>query len=342
MKEKTVIRTLAALLLLPLFLSCDPHEEGPARTGSLSLSFATGPLTRAGNGNAADGGGIATVSGNPDAPDVVVFLFHQSNPSYHYRFEPTGTTDGECTFLSDTQTTIEFLEIPQGTYSVYAVANTEGLWPIVGSPAWSSITTEEALKDLVFTALSSGTVPAISHSRMPLSAVGTVTVTANHRGVVSLNLLRCLSKVSVSLVNQTDDALTLSDLDISLLNMCPDRGYLFAHSPDAPEGTTYGDITLATGDSGTMTNPGDSLVRASLVFPGQLTSPKCNLDFTVDTTPESFHDLPVQNYRAEDIPALVRNQHLHIQIRVSKGKMVSFNFMVGEWGDEPVESVSFD
>lgn len=338
MRIKGVIGPLAALLLAAT-LSCTQRER-VGGCGSVALTFSTGLDTKAstpGDGTVADGGGIF-IAGN--APDVVVYLFNSSGG--RVGIYPTDGDDAECILSTSTSATIEFLEIPEGTYSVYAVANTQGLWAMDGFTSWASISTESALNDLVFTPLASGIVPVVT-DRLPLSAKGTVSVSADQRGEVSLELLRCTGKVSVELLNQTNETLEFSNLSITLKNMCASTGYLFAHTPDKPGASTTSDIAILSGASCSVesaTSRRDSVY----VFPQIVSSPArflCDVSFTLDDVDESFTDLPVQNYRAEDIISIARNEHLKITIRIGRGKMVSFNFAVGEW-EELFEDVSFD
>ena len=82
------------------------------------------------------------------------------------------------------------------------------------------------------------------------------------------------------------------------------------------------------------------------VFPSNGPYTIC-LQFTLNKGEENqktytYNGLPITDWRAQDIPALGRNQHLIVTTRVSRGLTVSFNFKVVTWEDEHSASVTFD
>lgn len=355
MKRLRNVIWLSAALLLSGVFSCTTQEEMPETgVGSVAITFSTGLQTRAvtpGDGAVADGGGIyVDGSGNPD---IHVFIFDGSDniaARYLAADATFNSVPAGCFSYTATTATILFTDMPQGDYSVYAVANTEGTGKWL-SVDWTSIATVSDLENIVFPALALGTAPVMTSGRLPLSASGTLSVSSRHTGEVNLEMLRCTGKVSVQLIDQTDNGLSISNLSVTLHGINATKGYLFAHSPDTPAGTEYGDISIsdATGTDERVIFTNKLAEYPNYVFPQANGPYTCDISFTVHTTEagtpvtsdKSFTGLPVQNFRAENIMSIARNQHLIVQIRISEGHMVSFNFIVGDWTNLN-ESVEFD
>ena len=355
MRLRNAIWLSAALLLSGIF-SCSRQEEMPATAGgSVAITFSTGLQTKAapGDGVVADGGGIY-VDGS-GTPDIHVFIF-DGNDDIVARYLSADATfnsiPAECFSHTSTTATILFTDVPAGDYSVYAVANTEGTGNWLGDMDWTSIDEVSDLESIVFPALALGTAPTMDSGRLPLSAKGTLNVSSRHTGEVNLEMLRCTGKITVQLIDQTDNGLSMSNLSVTLSGMNATKGYLFAHDPEAPAGIGYGDISISDATS----DPSDRVTFTSgvaeyptYVFPQANGPYTCDISFDVHydeggtpvTYSKSFSDLPIQNFRAENIMSIARNQHLIIQIRISEGHMVSFNFIVGGW-TELEESVEFD
>lgn len=336
---------LSAVLLLSGIFSCTKQEEIPsAAGGEVAITFSTAPQTKAttpGDGVAADGGGIY-VDGS-DNPDLHVFLFNTSDGSLAARYpDPLSGVPASCATHTATTATLLFKDVPEGSYTVYAVANTEGsgAWGMSGFSAWTAISNASDLEALTFTPLSAGAHPVVT-DRLPLSAKGNLSVSSRHTGEVSLELLRCVGKVTLELLDQTDNGLSLTNLSVTLHNMSATTGYLIPHDPDQPAGAGYGNITI--GDpSVTFTDKKASY--PTLVFPQAEDEHRCyscDISFESGGVSKSFTGLPIQNYRAENVASLLRNQNLVIQIRISEKPTVSFNFQFGDWTHLD-ESVTFD
>lgn len=324
--------------------------------GVVTFHFATGALqTRAnapGDGEVADGGGIYASGGEPD----LVILIAASDHSIVKRYCGTDpTSDGELQSLTDTEASIafDFSTHPAGDYKVYAFGNTEGLWPMTSDgvntltaadlmdPA--KIADETDILALQFRPFAADTAPDLvdlgdpSLARLPVSACGELEVTAKKNGQVRLELVRCVAKVTAEFINNSGEALTLTDYTDSFVGICPDRGYVLPHDPDSPAGAVAGDLTAREG-SLVIANNGH-VSSHWYVFPS--TGPyTCDISFRISGTLHSYSDLPVTNSRRQDIPALARNQHIHIVTRISKGLKASFNFEVADW-DEHEEEVTF-
>ena len=332
MKFKAFILCLSTLVMA-FMTSCNSKLEPIRRTGNASITFYVNELTRAsvspGDGVVADGGGIYSSAGNPD---VVILITETSNP-YKVIAKYINPSDADVIECTSTQVTIQFTEIPVGEYVVYAVANTGGLWPISGFSSWSSLKKASDIDPLEFTALSANVSPALRNGMLPLSAKGTLVVEESGQGVVTMQMTRCVGKIVVDLVNQTGADLTMTDFDMILHNVNPDRGYVFPHSPDVPDATTYGNYLLSK-SSITILN-GQTYSDSTLVFPGVTSAPSreytCDVSFTSFAVSNSYSNLPVITSRAEPILKIDRDERLHIVIRIAKGQTVSFNFEVGEW-----------
>lgn len=203
---------------------------------------------------------------------------------------------------------------------------------------------------------------ALKNGRLPVSAKASLTVSAGKNGEAYLELIRCVAKVTAVMINNTGVAMDLYGYRHSVRNINPPAGYVLPHEDELG------------GDGNLLVNPAVkySYLRPDLypseddvppvhiratgsetydwyVFPSE--GPyNINIAFTLNkgstdpTAPEksyAYKDLPITNWRAEDIPALGRNQHITVTTRISKGLTVSFNFNVTDW-TEHTASVEFD
>lgn len=359
-KISLYIHIIPALLVLLSGISCSRQE--PAASG-ITLTLSSGlPETRGAtpqetSANVMDGKEIFfDDSGNPD---LVLLLFDGDNLVAKY----PGTTSTEI--LTSPTPTGQDLRVriardlngnmlSAGTYSIYALANTKGLW---GDPAIESIMTKTAADALVFSIRPT----ALKEDRMPLSAIGTVDVNSSGNGAAELNLLRPVGKVIVRFVNNYGKTLTLSPFSLTLRNMSASSGYLFLHAPnDIPGGVTYENLTKTVSSPESLTLPdyrdqGEVYEYTSLVYPGVAGNLSagdftCDLSFSITqvgttplATPEGFDfaKLSILNKRGEDVTSIARNQQLTITVNISQGKMLSFSFEVGAWGQN-TELVTFD
>ncbi len=359
MTRRLALRFAAAFLALMATLSCSKERVRPdAPGGTVTFRFATGGLqnraTTPGDGTVADGGGIYASAG---APDLVILIADPSTGTIVKRYDGGDpTSDGELQSLTGTEATVafDFSTHPAGMYKVYAFGNTEGLWPMttdgvntlsgsdLADPA--VIADESDILSLEFKPLAADTAPALvdlgdpSLERLPLAAAADLEVKAGKNGQVRLELLRCVAKVTAEFINNTGSALSLTDFSYDFVGLCPDRGYVLPHAPDAPVGLNAGDLTVS---EASLSIPVSGHVTEHwYVFPS--TGPyTCDVSFRMGVTLHSYSDLPVTDARREDIPFLARNQHLHIVTRISQGLTVSFNFEVADWVEKS-EEVQFD
>ncbi len=348
--------SLCAMLVLLGMGSCTRTEQP---TGTVTLDFSIGDVvTRAttpGDGNAADGGGIAFDGGNPD---LVILIENNSTHAISKRYLGANTVDAVATFVEDTKQKrlqVQFTGLSAGEYTVYAVANTGGgsVWL---TSDFSSITAS-ALNSKTFTSLGGATRPTVT-DRMPLSAKGTLTVQSTGNGSVSLELLRSVAKVTVKFKNVTGGTLSLKDINFYISDMNPKWGYLIPPAgTDSP--TNAGDFRpLEMSAAGPISiEDGTAIPGTYYVFPSQAQGGiyYCSASFTWTlnggdeqtyengyyATSDPLKGLRVFDTNFEDIPALLRNQHLTIEIRIGEGSDVSFNFIVGDW-EEKTESVEFN
>ena len=336
--------------------SCTRTEQP---TGTVTLDFSIGDVvTRAttpGDGNAADGGGIAFDEGNPD---LVILIENNSTHAISKRYLGANTDDAVATFVEDTKQKrlqVQFTGLSAGEYTVYAVANTGGgsVWL---TSDFSSITAS-ALNSKTFTSLGGATRPTVI-DRMPLSAKGSLTVQSTGNGSVSLELLRCVAKVTVKFKNVTGGKLSLKDINFYISDMNPTWGYLIPPAgTDSP--TSAGDFRpLEMSAAGPISiEDGTAIPGTYYVFSSQAQGGiyYCSASFTWKlnegdeqtyengyyATSDPLKGLRVFDKNYEDIPALLRNQHLTIEIRIGEGSDVSFNFIVGDW-EPKIESVEFN
>ena len=374
MKVKTVAYWLFAAIALYAGASCHPQElPGGAVTVLLSSGL---PQTR-GAAEIADG---QEIQFNAGEPDLILLLFNSSGTlvakypdGEHAELmtEPVATAFDMMIRITNA---LDGSTIPQGTYSIYAVANTAGLWSLTdgvntisaGSFTSSSIADKTQADALYFTPLFEAETTPKPHlalrtspnNLLPLSATGSVSVNANGNGTAELRMLRCAAQVVVKFVNNYTEELTLQNFDVTFKNLNTSTGYLFQHSPtDIPAGILYADL-VHSGTPVTLednTNPSNDVFELSaLVFPGVAPPPgevyTCDISFDVAQVGSStlspvshfaFSDLPVHNNRGEDITSLSRNQKLTITVTISQGQMLSFSFEVDDW-DTLTESVTFD
>ena len=339
---------LAALMAIATCNSC----IHPELEGGVTIRFATGDMqsTKAvtpGDGNVVDGGGIRIIGGLPD----LVILLANSGGTIVAKY-PTNGTLKSCTA---TEAIIEFPgpngdNLPEGDYTVYAFANTTGLdgadnpLKIDGQGSQTAEaflltqSTSDAVEALTFQQILRPLTPDDVTTCLPLTAKGSLHVTANHNGEGSLELLRCMAKITAEFINNTNEELVLTGYSNSFHGMCPEIGYVIKHPAISPPNTPSHDLNAS---ESTLTIPnGGSISKYWYVFPsaGPYT---CDISFTYAATNLVYTGLPVTNARREDILSLLRNQHLHIVTRISKGDKVSFNFKVAGWDDKS-ETVTFD
>lgn len=342
------IRKALILLMSALTLAAGTGctKQGLRRESSVVLTFSTGELlTRAGDEDVADGGGIAFDNGKPDL--FIAIANYSGTVVATYCGEDVTDKVERLTPSSATQISIRFKDIANsGDYTVYAMANTaDGLWGApANSSAWEVINNASDLDALMFTALTGSTLPSVT-DRMPLSAKGTLHVNEGLNGQVELELLRCVAKVGFKFKNETNENLTLEGCNVTLKGINPTQGYLFPQTEDATG--TARDLVLISSTldpipSGATTGLyGDLLVFPSIA-PTQSVGSRylCNISFTVGGQSKSFTDLPIHDKQSRDIPSLGRNQYLQIETRINKGNNVSFNFEVLDW-DEKTEDIYF-
>ena len=291
---------------------------------------------------------------------MVILIENNSTHAISKRYLGVNTGDAVATFVEDTKQKrlqVKFTGLSAGEYTVYAVANTGGgsVWL---TSDFSSITAS-ALNSKTFTSLGGATRPTVT-DRMPLSAKGSLTVQSTGNGSVSLELLRCVAKVTVKFKNVTGGTLSLKDINFYISDMNPTWGYLIPPAgTDSP--TSAGDfrpLVMSYNSSVSILESGTEIPGGPYyVFPSQLQGGiyYCSASFTWTlnggdeqtykngyyATSDPLKGLRVFDKNYEDIPALLRNQHLTIEIRIGEGSDVSFNFIVGDW-EPKIESVEFN
>lgn len=332
--------------------SCAPEDKPH---GSLRILFETGALqTKAEepDGVVADGGGIFINEGVPD----LVILIADNSGSIVATYPDSGRggiiTGGVEGTPGATRMSVSFSGlVGDATYTVYAFANTQGLWTMKSGgttvsslTALTSVTQVEGLQfEPVTEDLDADSCPKVKNFRLPLSAKGSITLQSSGNGEISLAMLRCVAKVTAVFENQYGSALTLYDFSNTLFHMRPETGYVIPHSSDFAVAYA-GEGNLAASETEPLTiNKDDEVSKSWYVFPsiGPYT---CNISFYLDSERTDYHsysDLPVHDDHARDISQLARNQHLTITTRIGKGKSVSFNFEVADWG-EKTETVTFN
>lgn len=349
---------LAALLAA---VSCQ-REEMAGRCG-LKIDFGTGELrTKAGDGVVSDGGGIYIDNTDPShpLPDLVILVVNNASGNVVGWYPDPAPDSGVDSNLEadpdETAMSVTFTGLDSGPHTVYAFANTGGYWGMVGQAGDAksyllSLTSQSAIDALrfsdLFADLAGSTCPnddGNPPSRLPLSAKGTVNVSTEHTGEVSLEMIRCVAKVTAEFINNTGEALTLYDYSSTIAGICPNSAYVIAGDPDYPAGTLAGNIVADETSLSILTD--GTMTMSWYVFPS--TGPyTCDIAFTLfkgeaNEDSYTYTNLPVHDDHAVSIPSLPRNRHLHIVTRISKGTTVSFNFEVAGWGAPVEEQVLFD
>lgn len=339
--KKTVLILLASALSLAGVVSCQPDQP----EGSVTLTFSTAaPMTRVGNGDAADGGGIViNGSGNPD---LFIALANYSGDVVA-TYTGTNTTNAELVgSATATQVSVSFKNITAGQYTVYALANIAGqLWGAPAAGTWNTDLTTTILDGMTFADLGEFGTLSVG-DRMPLSAKGTLNITENLNGHVELEMLRCVGKVGFKFKNETGSALSLTNCTVEIGAINPSTGYLFPRSNDADATGTARNLSLSKSSIDIAKDATTELYGMQLVFPSVAPEQTvgnryyCNITFTVGGDEKTFTDLPIHDKQSQDIQALGRNQYLQIETRINNGLNISFNFEVKDWTNKQ-EDISF-
>jgi hypothetical protein len=316
MRLRSYLLLLSSALILLTALSCT-REAVPGVPGSITISVETAEMeTKAGEGQQLQ---IAVVN----AGGSVIARY---------------PGDGSLVAAS----TVEFQNINPGNYTVYAVQS-NGIMA-----AFASASTASALEGLMASA--SDGDPSYADDDIPMSAVGSVRVNTGGTGQVNLSLQRVCARVSLSFVNETGEAIAVSNCVVTLEQMNPQNGFLFGRTADFLTGSTPDDLVLSHAATVPIENLGSSDFAnlSALVFPSRAPAHRpgyrylCSISFTVGGTDYAFTNLPVHDRRSADIQAVGRNQHLKIETRIGKKiedeYLVSFHFEVADW---VIENPSF-
>lgn len=353
---------LAAVILL-FTTSCQDRDQVLIESGRISVTIASGNIvTRSLSDDIADGSAII-VNGSGE-PDLVIGIANSAGnlvawwPEDFWGDMATGYSS-ECKTdnTDETKSTIYFTGPERGSYTVFAVANTAGL-PASTFTTLQSATTISALEEIELTVASGE--PDFG-ATMPLTARGALSVNSSGNGQIDLELLRPVARISITFINQTDDAVDIHDCEVTLEDLNPSRGFLFEQDPDYVSGYDR-DLTI-TGTNPLVFTDNRSTLPVKTIFPS--TAParlvgsryflnvhfrvtKKNQDYDAndpDTYSEyDFEDLPIHDNRSRDIPNILRNQHLKIETRITKRAAehdYSFNFEVQDWYEKE-EYVTFD
>jgi len=187
--------------------------------------------------------------------------------------------------------------------------------------------------------------------RLPVSAKSSLTVTAGGNGEAYLELLRCVAKVTAKIINNTGYPMNLYDYKHTVHGINPDQGWVIPHEDDVigtAANLLANPCAKYSNDAMYIPISADGSKEYNwYVFPSTGPYLLC-LQFTLDKYVDgkkktyTYNHLPITNWRAQNIPALERNQHLTVTTRISKGLTVSFNFEVTTWAPEHNASVEFD
>ena len=174
------------------------------------------PESRAGDGNVADGGGMA---------DLTVFLVDANDKIVARQ---------SLSALSNVTTqTVTFQGLELGTYTAYAYANTIGNdWFTMPAETENSFTN---YKDAQLKVLNGTVPPTIANERMPLTGKAEITVQyGGNNGTIEM--IRPVARLTVTIKNDKDIAIEPSSL--SLGNIFPATGYVFPHETILPQNAT--------------------------------------------------------------------------------------------------------
>lgn len=344
-------------------------------TGGLQVTKADTP----GDGVVADGGGIYVDGGGN--PDLVILIASNTTGDIVATYPNSGRSgvvNGICTTHTNVDAVLSFdfsgdQGPDAGEYTVYAFGNTEGLWPMTYDPSdpgislsgsqLTSLTTADQVEALRFVAQTRNTHGweeagheyddgfALKNSRLPISAKAPLTVSAGKNGEAYLELLRCVAKVTAIIKNNTGETMDLYNYKHTVHNINPNTGYVIPHLDDfigtpgnlvANPCSKYNlpDMTIPISMEGSQAYdwyvfPSEGPFNICITF----TLFKNNVGGTEKTY--TYKNLPVTDWRANDILRLERNQHLTVTTRISKGLTVSFNFQVTRW-EEETATVEFD
>lgn len=369
-------KMLTLLFTLLGAVSCISTET---TSGSLRIDFEVGALqTKVDepDGVVADGGGIffsgTGTEQDPYLPDLIIVVT-DSNGDIQGKYIGTAASNTnsklEGTPLSTKMSVSISALTESATYTVYAFANTQGLWKMqsgvieVGNLATAlsdgTITTASQLEALQFRPVpddgneengaedwDENGLLLVKNSRLPLSAKGSVSLTTNGNGEIALSLFRCVAKVTAVFENQYGESLNLYGFSNAFLHMNPATGYVVPHESDFPVVHDSADDGDLAAEENYLQIPQDATISQFwYVFPS-VGLYSCNISFFMDAerTPaqfKSYSNLQVHDDHARDIPQLARNQHLTITTRIGKGKQVSFSFEVADW-DTKTERVTFN
>ncbi len=343
-------------------------------TGGLQVTKADTP----GDGIVADGGGIyEDGEGNPDLVILIASNTTGDIVATYPSSGRSGVVNGTCKNHSGTDAVLsfDFTTKDAGEYTVYAFGNTAGLWPMTYDPSDGSIslsgsqlttlTTATQVENLRFVAQTRNTNgweeaghendyddgAALQESRLPISAKAPLSVSAGKNGEAYLELLRCVAKVTAIIKNNTGETMDLYNYKHTVHNINPNTGYVIPHLDDfigtpgnlvANPCSKYSlpDMTIPISMEGSQAYdwyvfPSEGPFNICITF----TLFKNNVGGTEKTY--TYKNLPVTDWRANDILRLERNQHLTVTTRISKGLTVSFNFQVTPWEKETA-TVEFD
>lgn len=353
MLYRTYLATMLAALLL-LFGSCTHNDPQPVGDGVITVTVQnTTVLTKS---NLSEG--LAIDVDGSRIPDLLVVITNSDGdfvawwPDDYYGAMTTGYSS-ECennTYVASTpvsESSIFFTGPTRGTYTVYAVANINGL----PDAAQTALLNATDASDLESIQLSVASGEPDFDDLMPLTAKGTLTVNSSSNGQIDLQLKRPVARVTLILHNQTGEALDVHACSVTIPGMNPSRGYLFERATDYVSG--YDRSVSIVGTDPLVFTENRCTLEVKQVFPS--TAPAqtlgnrylCSIEFRVtnpgDTYDSSdtdtyraleFPDLPVHDNRSADIPYLKRNQQLNIVTRITKAAAnhdVSFNFEVQSW-----------
>lgn len=343
---KDISRIILIALLLAVSCNKDPNTRGIVATGQgVTISFSTSATqTKAvtpGDGVVADGGGIAIDEvSSVSTPDLSILLFDSTGNLVAYYPDngnhPETAVSAVIDYGEDESSAIRMTvtftknasneDFDDGTYSVYALANTQGMWGMTDGTHtyanWTSVMsalveetlTEAGFKTLKFSGLSEGVAPTVQNGRIPLSAIGAVSV-LNGNGQVSAEMLRVVSKVGITIENATGDDLKITGL--RLVDFNPDRGYLLPQDDNAvPSDVNYSALTLIdpsdTDDEVTVeVDETTAIITNRYLFPGIATKGHYNLEITFGDYVQNVYTLGSSEITLADTSASDKEYYIY-------------------------------
>lgn len=339
----------AASVPVDLVILIADNQAGSPTRGDIVATYPPSGRVGVGNGSmvsqsTTDAVVSFNLSGKGQDWDYTVYAFGNTAGLWEM------TTDGSNTYSGATLTSLTTATQVEALKFKVQTRNTQEWEPADASDDTNNDGVSDAYADLPYTQKYDDGVLLGAGGRLPVSAQAPLTVTSGGNGEAFLELIRCVAKVTAKIINNTGYPLDLYDYKHTVHGINPDQGWVLPHDNDVI-GTP---ANLLANPSAKYNQPNLGIPISKdgsreynwYVFPSSGPYDLC-LQFILDkNTPKqktyTYNHLPITNWRAQNIPALERNQHLTVTTRISKGLTVSFNFEVTTWDPEHNELVEFD